>query len=336
MATRKVTRGARVLTERRMGYWTESRGAPRALDLVARTASRARLRLEVAPTLRHLRLVVRDTPLAYFFLWPRWDGVEWIRGEEGASCIPPIRATTIRRVRQEPSSAAWWRAWTERLAEDLSSSPAAPLSVGTTRLQPTAIAPGRRCYGEWTAFDASVPRPRLPTFDDRDATTLGYGGGAEGTVLALRRFSDPEASRVRYWRKHARRRTLPPIVVWYLVPFASWVLVDGHDRLRAAALEGADPPLLALTTLHHHVWREPASQDAIDGWTRALELSRTRASVDRANEALIRHHGAPSSEVVTRSVPLRGGLEEWLRGATEAYGRARVVSLDACHPQEMV
>ncbi|PTL79149.1 hypothetical protein [Vitiosangium sp. GDMCC 1.1324] len=67
-----------------------------------------------------------------------------------------------------------------------------------------------------------------------------------GAVLALREPSRPDASRVKAWRKHARDGTLPPVLLLYMELPQKWLVLDGHDRLQAALLEGITPPLLGL------------------------------------------------------------------------------------------
>lgn len=70
------------------------------------------------------------------------------------------------------------------------------------------------------------------------------GGGAD--VLPLRDPSPEDSGRIKSWRKHARDGTLPPVLLWWVTALDSHVVLDGHDRLSAAAAEGVAPRLITL------------------------------------------------------------------------------------------
>jgi hypothetical protein len=48
------------------------------------------------------------------------------------------------------------------------------------------------------------------------------------------------------WRKRVRDKTLPPILTWWCHGLFAHVLLDGHDRLHAALLEGTAPDVIVL------------------------------------------------------------------------------------------
>jgi hypothetical protein len=74
----------------------------------------------------------------------------------------------------------------------------------------------------------------------------------ESNVFALRDPSAQDASRVKSWRKHAREGTLPPALLAWISALDGYVVLDGHDRLQAAALEGIDAPLVSLHPVREH------------------------------------------------------------------------------------
>ena len=100
-------------------------------------------------------------------------------------------------------------------------------------------------------LERTLDLPRLQ-YDNWFASATGYAGH----VIALRE-SDPTASRVAAWRKHARDGTLPPALLWWIRPLQRAVLLDGHDRLRAAAAEG----VVAGAVVLWQERREPFTHD---------------------------------------------------------------------------
>jgi hypothetical protein len=68
-----------------------------------------------------------------------------------------------------------------------------------------------------------------------------------GASWSVRRcISDAEDGRVKMWRKRVRDKTLPPILTWWCHGLFAHVLLDGHDRLHAALLEGTAPDVIVL------------------------------------------------------------------------------------------
>lgn len=57
-------------------------------------------------------------------------------------------------------------------------------------------------------------------------------------------------SRLKWWRKKAKENTLPPILLYYISALDTYVLIDGHYRLKAAQLENILPETLVISTYH--------------------------------------------------------------------------------------
>jgi hypothetical protein len=178
-------------------------------------------------------------------LWARVDGWWWedwwvVLGERVAEgVLGPIRAEQVRAVRAAPRSEAWWSAWARRYAQGLRESPCTPLYPGGWRLTPV--------------------RPHVPPLEDTAGVTPRHwhlpspreGAEASGALFnrearPLRPWSQPEEPRVKAWRKRAREGTLPPLLLFWSARLSLFFVLDGHDRLLAAQLEGVEPAALAL------------------------------------------------------------------------------------------
>ncbi|MFE0173159.1 hypothetical protein ACFWZ2_12630 [Streptomyces sp. NPDC059002] len=154
------------------------------------------------------------------------------------SPLPPLSAATLRSGPNWPHQYARW----------LTETGHGPLHPGRWRLtERTAFAPG--------IWSCDLIR------DWPDATLeLLCGGGWHG-VLPLRPLPEPDAPRVKAYRKHAREGTLAPVLLWWVSFLDGWVLLDGHDRAAAALSEGLQPPCVELVRVPDDAaWRATAAE----------------------------------------------------------------------------
>jgi hypothetical protein len=138
------------------------------------------------------------------------------------------------------------------------------------------------------------------------------------TPLVLRAPSPASDGRVKAFRKLARDHTLPPVVLWYVTGLQRYIVIDGHERLHAALLEGIAPRCLAVLDLS----AAPADFDArkaaaianqvgqmLDGPSRD---ARRKSTLEIANRLLVKAFDTRDRLVVTtRAWKLDGGIERW-------------------------
>lgn len=229
------------------------------LSIFAEHQRRARLELQYGGASR-MRIVHAGASLLWARVRPRYEGV-WVvrpRGEKTLSILPPIRADEAHAMRTSLDAMKW-------VAAALTGS-APPLRSGVWQLsdmQPVAATLHDRARGRTADVLRSLDPDGIPgpAYGLRSASSVAHfhteqwGSNGSGAVLPLRDPSEPDAARVKSWRKHAREGTLPPVVLWWVSAFDMYVLIDGHDRLQAAAAEGVPPRALAL-------WQ--AREDAFD------------------------------------------------------------------------
>ncbi|MDH8458054.1 ParB/Srx family N-terminal domain-containing protein, partial [Klebsiella pneumoniae] len=70
-----------------------------------------------------------------------------------------------------------------------------------------------------------------------------------GSLLLGRYPIQPDAGRLKWWRKKCREGALPPVLVWYIAGLGSFVILDGHYRLQAAIAEEIPLSFLVLSEL---------------------------------------------------------------------------------------
>jgi hypothetical protein len=137
-----------------------------------------------------------------------------------------------------------------------------------------------------------------------------------GALLRMRKPSPKDAGRVKAWRKRARDGSLPPALVLFVTGLDMFLLLDGHDRLRAAMLENAPIGFLCLWYVRTHPRRpDEARQAAI---LHEIERRKNRAGgreplpVAQANELLVNaFDDRPWTWPKTRAFPLEGGAAAW-------------------------
>lgn len=303
------------------GHWKdiERAGAPAGLRIEVQEPAPERLTIEVAPR-DHYRIRQGERRLAwYLFDMSQYDLI-WLRGAAPLEVIPPIRS------RDEPPGTwdddSWWRAWLRHFAQALLTEPGSPLAPGSWGL--TTPTGGLGPYVE------SAPgRPeRLPdALDPARAFARNFTYGVRSVhprgAIGMRDPSPPEDGRVKMWRKRARERRLPPLLLYYLLPFEGYLLLDGHDRLAAALTEGVTPPVVCLYSFTEGPARSEAEKEHM--WEMLCRAPlKTQGDVDAINAALIATFGEPRIRVLTRVSALRSGVVEWRREALEAAERLGV------------
>lgn len=272
-----------------------------SLQLHCTAPERPALVVELTTGLR-IRVRLGEHPLLHARVHPAYDGVWLLRSPAAFTAIfPPFQEAELRQIPDAPRSAAWFLRWARRFAE-LCDQHAGPLHSGDWLIEPdvpltkladpsrTLLRPGALLYERW------------------------WGGA---TLLTLRDPSPASAARVKALRKQARAGTLPPLLALYVSGLAIYVLLDGHDRLQAAELEGQTPTLLALVPIRKTAVA-PAQQDEVAprlarGIERSVPPGRilTRAQIQNLNEILIRAYSTTELTTKTRAYPLAGGSARW-------------------------
>lgn len=292
-------------------------GAPEqwsGLGLVVERRGRPMLRVEAAAP-RLLRVCIGADPVLWARQAPPWTGLWWLRGDASPGLIPPLRAADARAVEGPSDSAGWLAAWARIFARHLADA----LDGGTWTLEPATGSELRRIEGAASemppvhGLGALVDQPRcgFQGWDVRSPTGL----------LLLRALSPPDAARVRALRKRARDGTLAPLLLLFVAGLDAWLLLDGHDRLRAALLEGCAPAALALGRVRRVRYADdPAARAAL--WRSVGETydrmgPPSPSAVERLNRHLIAGFAEPVyTRTATRAWALPGGAARWRAEAT--------------------
>jgi hypothetical protein len=308
-------------------------------------AQRPSLHFDAAPGYR-LRVMSGGQPLLWLRIDGWWDRSGFLRGPAGTPWrLPAISAPEVREVTHAPGSPLWWEAWVWRAARALARPEHPLLYAGRWCLRPVqAIRASKGDRYPISTMEWRFGQPpcaphslegvqRFEPFWIEDWTAYGppsEEGMFQGAVVPLRAPSSEEDGRVKSWRKRARDGTLPPALLLYVDLPGKWLVLDGHDRIHAAVLEGISAPLLGLWPVHEEVL--PSSPEGQQGVLQAAEFhlraGATPSVVDRVNRFLLLNFRGVRRSTVTRAWPLKGGLQAW-REEVLVWHRRSPVSADA-------
>lgn len=93
---------------------------------------------------------------------------------------------------------------------------------------------------------------------------IAWDIGKCGSLIALKEAPVQESGRVKWYRKLVKAGECPPVLIWYLACLDSYVILDGHARLKAFQLESTVPSMLILNAIKEEkVVRDPTVQQHI-------------------------------------------------------------------------
>jgi hypothetical protein len=138
-----------------------------------------------------------------------------------------------------------------------------------------------------------------------------------GNLIPLRKSSDSEHGRVKWYRKLARAGELPPVFALRHDGLVSSLIIDGHDRLLAARLEGIFPEIWEISRVHLEDYAYPEDVRALIEANLARELEkerrgpRQRERVDAINQRLMELYACESLLHRPQVGVIPGGLGTW-------------------------
>lgn len=274
-----------------------------------------------------IRLSIGDLPVLWARVGDDYYGYEVLRARtaESRGIVPPIPFGVADEIAaQAPDSAM--RSWARHFAQALAESPNSPLSDGEWSMHAGVD------WGEHSTLSARDIAGIL-THESREYVDWDH---VEVRPLPLRDMSPENSGRVKAWRKLARRDELPPVLLYWISGLVASVVLDGHDRLLAAHLEGK--PIRALTLgRFYETSRQAEAQQTIwqavgmafEHWDRTENHPQgdRRFGAEKANRILLDAFTPYRMQGPTIATQLDGGYERW-QAEVRAEARHQGVDLD--------
>ena len=167
----------------------------------------------------------------------------------------------------------------------------------------------------WSLYSEDFPNLQKP----ENVMLVDWWWG--GNKLLARYSVAPDSGRVKWWRKKCREGALPPVLVWFISGLASFVILDGHDRMQAALAEGLQPQFLVLSELSEDMQRpdEKTRERILHSLAIQQEkLKKTGSNIDAMNQMLMNLYSTRYLYATTHSRAVLGNGEGW-EGQVKAY-----------------
>jgi hypothetical protein len=298
-------------------------GAVAGVELIVE-GSRGNWRVEAVDG-RHWAIIAGTGLVLAVALDAWWSGAAFVRGPGWTSPFPHISAVEARARASRGSNG---EGWLSRFAELLAASPLTGLHTDTWWLL-SFIEASRPERGYSTApYGVSLPWPPVPPGDFEavlrfePAWVEEWGGGATeqprpGDVVALRRPSLAEDGRVKAWRRALREGVLPPALLLYNPLIERYFVLDGHDRIHAALLEGGVPPTVACYPVakvqQPGIRKDPGRQMVGVESVVFSPFEKTPGVIERMNREAREAYGEVFARPVFSARAFRGGVGGWSR-----------------------
>lgn len=286
-----------------------------------------------------MALLLGGQPLFWASMLENHSGVWLIMNTEHQShraLLAPISSMDVESCERDSiDRTQWWcRYFSRSLAQH-----AALLPAGRWLLSPMTLhspgTPGKKSpppsQDEWRfdvpahassySIDWTLYGEHFPDLTALQSVTLvdwWWGGN-----LLLGRYPiDPDAGRLKWWRKKSREGTLPPILVWHVAGLASFIILDGHYRLQAAMEEGIAPDFLVLSEIatREYTPDSEAVQRKLDAIARQ-QRKNPHLKPDAFNQLLIELYDTRYEYALTRSRALLGDGEQWAQDVSSYLRR---------------
>jgi len=266
-----------------------------------------------------VRIATEDAPMLWARIAPHYAGVWLLRrsGSASPAILPPIRSREARAFTMDD--------WLRHVARGLAESERSPLGRGIWQFTELRAAPPtlrERARDALPDHYASLDPDGLPapSYGLLASLTLPrvhferWWVNGSASVFPLRDASEPDAARIKSWRKHARAGTLPPIVLWWVGALDMHLILDGHDRLAAAVAEGVRPRVPCLWQARTEVfddqgtWREEWQRNYERAFAQESRLSpESREQLNQGLVNLFRGYRRPTTRA--RATPAMA--ERW-------------------------
>ncbi|MGY5958656.1 Cytoplasmic protein [Kosakonia sp. BK9b] len=175
----------------------------------------------------------------------------------------------------------------------------------------------------WALYSEDFPDLQNP----EKVTFVDWWWG--GHLLLARYPVEASSGRVKWWRKKCREGALPPVLVWFIAGLASFVILDGHDRLQAALAEGIQPQFLVLSELseQNYTPTEETRQRVLHSLAIQQEkCKKTGANIDAMNQSLLNLYDTRYLYARTHSRAVLGDGRAWEHEVTAYLQRHQLVS----------
>lgn len=189
-----------------------------------------------------MKLVADEQALLWGQIEDDYAGVSTLRTlpkSEDCPLMPHIHASDLMQAKPLQGE-VMQQYWAKFFVQALQQANKLPIYNGLWQLKYTNLPKwlGRK-QDKWCTATAD-DQPFLnahETFIDWSAAN-----GNDNIINLFKPHADAaNTGRIKWWLKVAQKQALPPLLLWKISALDAYVLIDGHDRLQAALINGIAP-----------------------------------------------------------------------------------------------
>lgn len=169
----------------------------------------------------------------YWGVWLLINKFDW---EVSQMPIPPINSPTIEKSKNANYHLFWTRFFAEQLEKTVLSTGLWTLTIGAEKQNKNAQV-------------SEIINDIDETFIEENPRWVEWDIGRWSSIVALKNEPDTANGRVKWFRKLVRESVCPPVLVWYLRVIDGYIILDGHNRLKAFQLEDKPIEFLVLNNV---------------------------------------------------------------------------------------
>ncbi|MBL3655878.1 hypothetical protein [Fulvivirga sediminis] len=229
------------------------------------------------------KLCIKSHPVLWGTLgkqyWGVWVLINPVRWESTDMPVAPINSATIEKSRNED----YYRFWSRFFAKQLGNKKAPYLSKGLWTITIGSSYKSRSLNTSVIIYDIDN------AYSSENPRWIGWEGES-GNIIALKNEPYTESGRVKWYRKLIRENCCPPVLVWYLTCLSAYIIIDGHDRLKAFQSESSPTKFLVLSSIREEqINKDPkVQQNILFGiQQRQKRQTKSKMTVDEINKLLI-------------------------------------------------
>ncbi|MGB4812715.1 MAG: hypothetical protein WBP13_09610 [Methylophilaceae bacterium] len=245
------------------------------LLLSCNSPSKPLMRLQTTQSL-HMKLSAGEQALLWAKIEDGYCGVSTLRAlphSEEVNLLPHIRSAELMQARPLQGEAQK-QYWAKFYTRALQNTPMSPLYSGLWSMSYIELEHDTNSP-RWLA--RSKAKWCLATAQDQQFLAahdvyIDWWLSGNGNIINLfAPHADPShVGRIKWWLKVAREQTLPPLLLWYVSSLDAYVLLDGHDRLQVALINGIAPVCLVLSSYTEQTY--PLDEGAQAGILKQLSI----------------------------------------------------------------
>lgn len=264
--------------------------------------------------------------LSYYGVWFLRNDKIW---ETKKKFIPPITSAQIEEsiTKNKNQDISFWSKF---FSKSLSESEITFLHEGTWKISEAKLK--RDPLEKMDRFKKWKISNLTETYEKGQLSYTEWTFSGNSTLIPLKNFPIPSDGRLKWWTKKVKEGTCPPILIWYVHSLDSYLIIDGHYRLKASMNENRLPKILVLNQIfEEQIKKNDSVKEKIVQNIEFLQKNqkKEKLNVKEINNLLIHAFDErPSIRSITKSIYKSKFEELWISEVLEFRDQPGIDSIE--------